>query len=179
MRCAQYLVNRSLWLDESLLALNIVHRTFSQLMQPLDYEQMAPLAFLMIERAAVQFFGNSEYALRLFPFLSGLVSLFLFYKVAKTVLTQRAFIIGLMLFVFSGPLIYYSSEVKQYGSDVTISLLLYFLTLQCIKKNKFHIWDAILFGIVWLCCNLDFTSSRIYSSRNRNSFSLVFLKRKE
>src|SRR5947209_20397995 len=77
VRCVQYLANRSLWLDESFLALNIVHRTFLQLLQPLDYEQGAPLAFLMVERAAVQLFGNSEYALRLFPLVSGIVSLLL------------------------------------------------------------------------------------------------------
>src|SRR5438093_1878315 len=73
VRCVQYIANRSLWLDESLLALNIVHRTFLQLLQPLDYEQGAPVGFLMIEKASVQIFGNNEYALRLFTFLFGII----------------------------------------------------------------------------------------------------------
>ena len=148
VRCVQYLANRSLWLDESMLALNITHRTFMQLLQPLDYDQGAPFAFLMIERASVQLLGNSEYALRLFPLLAGIVSLFLFFKVAKTVLTQKAFIISLMLFVFSNPLIYYSSEVKQYSSDVTISLLIYLLVIRYIREHDFHFWNTVLFGII-------------------------------
>src|SRR5207249_2944193 len=73
VRCVQYLANRSLWLDESMLALNITHRTFTQLLQPLDYDQGAPFAFLIIERAFVQLLGNSEYALRLFPLLAGII----------------------------------------------------------------------------------------------------------
>ncbi len=41
LRLAQYLANRSLWLDESYIALNIVQRSFSQLLQPLDFNQAA------------------------------------------------------------------------------------------------------------------------------------------
>src|SRR5947208_3639344 len=69
LRCGQYLANRSLWLDESFLALNIVQRSFSQLLQPLSYGQGAPIAFLLVEKSFLQAFGNNEYTLRLFPFL--------------------------------------------------------------------------------------------------------------
>jgi hypothetical protein len=155
VRCVQYLANRSLWLDESMLALNIIHRTFSQLLQPLDYNQGAPLAFLIIERAAVEIFGKSEYVLRLFPLWSGILSLFLFYKLAKYVLDSMSLMIGVTLFVSSWPLIYYSSEVKQYSSDVTITLMLYCFTLRSLMQNQLSIGSAIIFGImgfvaVWL-----------------------------
>jgi hypothetical protein len=49
LRFAQYLANRSLWLDEAFLALNVVQRSFSQLFQPLDDEQVAPIAYLLAE----------------------------------------------------------------------------------------------------------------------------------
>ena len=54
-RLAQYLANVSLSLDESLLALNIHHRTFSQLFDQLDFNQAAPPGFLAIQKAAALF----------------------------------------------------------------------------------------------------------------------------
>ena len=45
LRLVPYLVNRSLWLDESMLALNIIHRSFAGLWAPLDFNQGAPLDF--------------------------------------------------------------------------------------------------------------------------------------
>ena len=124
LRLTQYLFNRSLWLDESMLALNIVNRKFAQLLKPLDYDQGAPVGFLMVERAAVQVFGSSEYALRLFPFVCGIVSLLLFYRLAKLSVSSQAVPIALGLFATLAPLIYYSSEAKQYSSDVAIALCL-------------------------------------------------------
>jgi hypothetical protein len=43
LRLIQYGINRSLWLDESLLALNIVNKSLSELLRPLDYNQIAPV----------------------------------------------------------------------------------------------------------------------------------------
>jgi Dolichyl-phosphate-mannose-protein mannosyltransferase len=124
LRLTQYLSNRSLWLDEANLALNIVNRSFLQLLKPLDNNQGAPIGFLMLERSAVQLFGPGEYALRLFPFLCGLISLLLFHRLARQSVTPRAVPIALGLFATSAPLIYYSSEVKQYSGDVLIAVLL-------------------------------------------------------
>lgn len=78
MQLSQYLYNRSLWADEAVLALNIVNRSYLELLQPLDYDQAAPIGFLIVEKFAVQLFGDNEYSLRLFPLLSGIISLLLF-----------------------------------------------------------------------------------------------------
>jgi hypothetical protein len=124
LRLTQYLANRSLWLDEAMLALNIVNRSFRELLKPLDYAQGAPVGFLMLERAAVQALGPGEYALRLFPFVCGMASLFLFYRLAKQVISANAVPVALGLFASSAPLIYYASEAKQYSSDAAIAMLL-------------------------------------------------------
>ena len=125
LRLWQYLLNRSLWSDEALLGLNIVHRTYSGLLKPLDRNQRAPIGFLLLEKFLLQHLGSSEYVLRLAPLLAGILSLFLFYIVARRVASPGAVAIAMGLFAIAPPLIYYSSELKQYSSDVTVALLLY------------------------------------------------------
>ena len=150
VRLVQYLSNRSLWADEAVLALNIIDRSYAQLTQPLDYEQGAPIGFLIMEKTAVNLFGNNEYALRLIPLIAGIGSLFVFYQLAKILIPKTAIPIALALFASLPHLIYYSSEVKQYSSDVAIALLLFLLLLpltrEKLKRNliiKFSLIGAI------------------------------------
>ena len=125
-RLRQYLTGRSLWADEAMLALNIVNRGFAGMFQPLDYDQGAPIGFLLVEKIFNLILGKNEFALRLFPLLVGLISLWLFYLLLKHITDKAGLFTALALFAFNPRLIYYSSEVKQYIIDVamTISLLL-------------------------------------------------------
>jgi hypothetical protein len=135
VRLVQYLSNRSIWADEAVLALNIVNRSYGELTLPLDYEQGAPIGFLFLEKTAVNLFGNNEYALRLIPLIAGIGSLFLFYQLAKQLIPKKAIPIALALFASLPHLVYYSSEVKQYSSDVAIALLLFLLLLPLTTKK--------------------------------------------
>ncbi|MCB0214240.1 MAG: glycosyltransferase family 39 protein, partial [Anaerolineae bacterium] len=146
-RLKVYLDNRSLWLDEARLSLNIVNKSIPQLFGSLDYEQGAPVGFLVVEKLITQLFGNSEYALRLFPFLSGTISLILFYYFACHFLNGKAPLMALALFVVSPYLIYYSAEVKQYSSDVLIMLLLYSITFY-FQSNRLTLGKTVIFGLV-------------------------------
>ncbi|NJL55390.1 hypothetical protein HC928_09555 [bacterium] len=135
VRVNQYLFNRSLWADEAKLALNIVERNYWELTQALDYNQAAPLGFLFIEKFAIQLLGNHEYALRLFPLFCGIAALLLFYTLVRQYLNPTGVLIAVTLFAASSSLIYYSTEVKQYASDVAIALLL-FLILIATHRHK-------------------------------------------
>ncbi len=130
LRLVQYLSNRSLWYDEALLTLNVLHRPWSGLLKPLDYNQGAPIGFLLVEKLSTQILGTSEFALRAVPLLVGIGSMFLFWRVARICLSSRAVPIAFGLFALSFPLIYYSSEVKQYSSDVAVNLLLLSMMLE-------------------------------------------------
>jgi hypothetical protein len=147
LRLTQYLSNRSLWFDESRLALNIVNRSFSQLLKRLDYGQGAPVGFLMLEKAAVRVLGSSEYGLRFFPLLCGVISLLLFYRLAKLSISPKAVPIALGLFALSGPLIYYSSEVKQYSSDVAVAVLLLCAAIYY-ESREVNRWAVVAFGLL-------------------------------
>jgi hypothetical protein len=148
LRCMQYLADRSLWLDEAFLALNIVHRSFTQLLQPLDHNQGAPIAFLLLEKVLIQTFGDSEYALRLLPLLSGIISLLLFYKLAVRYVVLKAVPIALGLYAISGPLIYYSSEVKQYSSDAAVSVMLYLLAAWALEEQRLSFQQSVLLAAI-------------------------------
>ena len=123
LRLWQYFSNSSLWLDEAALARNIVDRSPRDLFQPLDYAQVAPPGFLLAEKAIVALLGNSEWALRLFPLLCGVLAIAVFWRIAAWTLTGWSVSYAVGLFALATPLVYFSSHVKQYSSDVLATLL--------------------------------------------------------
>ena len=147
LRLAQYVANRSLWLDEAYLALNISQRSFAGLLQPLDYGQAAPVGFLLLEKLFVTMFGNTDYVLRLVPLLCGVASIILFRELALRYVGQRAALIALAMFAISDTLIYYASELKPYSSDVTMTLAL-LLIATVIYDEGWTIGRVALFGLV-------------------------------
>jgi hypothetical protein len=124
LRLGQYVADRSLWLDEAKLALNVVSRSFVELTLPLSRDQGAPLGFLFIQKMVIEVLGNRDYILRLFPLAAGIVAMLLIYRVANSYIEDASMLVALGLFAVSSPLIYYASEVKQYSSDALITLLL-------------------------------------------------------
>ncbi|MBI5932415.1 MAG: glycosyltransferase family 39 protein [Chloroflexi bacterium] len=130
LRLRQYLVNRSLWLDEAMLTNNILARDFAGLFHPLDNDQGAPVGFLLVQKLVTLALGDSEYALRLVPFLAGVLALALMFLLARKISNAFAGNLALALFAISPALIYYASEVKQYSSDVAIALALILLFLK-------------------------------------------------
>lgn len=121
-RLSQFFSGRSMWLDESVLAINILNRSVGGLSHPLDFDQGAPLGFLVVVKVLALGFGNSEDVLRLFPLLCGIGALPLMYIVARKVMTDAGALIALFLFACADGLIYYSTELKQYSCDVIAGL---------------------------------------------------------
>jgi hypothetical protein len=130
LRVWQYVGNPSLWMDELLLTRNILDRSSWALMAgPLADYQVAPRGFLLTEKVVLAALGPSEYGLRLFPFLCSVVGLIAFWRVARRVLDGFAPAIALALFATAAPLIAYTSQVKQYSTDVAVAVLLLWLAL--------------------------------------------------
>lgn len=144
LRLRQYLFNRSLWADEGSLAFNLANRSFFGLMQQLNYEQGAPLGFLFIEKLFVILFGNRDQVMRFFPLLCGILAVYLFHRIAKDHI--RGGMLATFLFAISASLVYYSSELKQYSSDVMIAVLLVFLASRCLKGGA-QTRDFVLLGM--------------------------------
>jgi hypothetical protein len=130
LRLWQYWPGASLWADEANLALNIIERPLGHLLGPLDYRQVAPPGWLILEKATITLFGEGERALRLVPFLGGLLALPLCWQAARRALPPGLGPpLALGLVATGLPFIFYGSQVKPYSTDVAVALLLLALTL--------------------------------------------------
>src|SRR4029079_6991851 len=118
LRIGRYLHDRSLWLDEASLAVNLTSRSYSHLFGTLDFEQGAPVGFLLLEKFAISTFGDSERVFRLFPLLAGIAARLFCWRVAVRSLDRSAAMLALAFFAVLEPFVYYSSETKQYSFDV-------------------------------------------------------------
>lgn len=161
LRLRQYALNLSLWLDEAMLALNITGRNFATLARPLDYDQGAPLGFLWIEKLMQGILGDHEYSLRLFAFLAGCLALFVLWRVARQIIQPVGVFFVLLILASSSQMVFYSAQVKQYMVDVLVTLLLYLLALDLLKKElpKQKYWLAALLGglSIWMSHPAVFT----------------------
>ncbi len=147
LRLRQYVSNRSLWVDEAALAVSLVGRSFSGLLSPLEYGQTAPLGFLMVVKTAVQMLGPSEYTMRLFPLVAGILSLFLFHRVAVKFLDRSAVPLAVGILAISQPLIYFSSELKQYSVEVLITLVILCLAIRMWEAPPVRPAQTMLYGL--------------------------------
>lgn len=147
LRVWQYFANSSLWLDEAALARNIIDRSPAALVGPLDYAQAAQPAFLLIQKGTVAVLGSSEYALRFFPLLCGIGSLLLFARIAGRLLEGWVAPYAVGLFSLGTPFVYFSSQAKQYSSDVAVALVLLLTALE-IRRRGVNIRGAWIFGII-------------------------------
>ena len=116
--------------DEAALALNLVRRSYAELLQPLDFNQGAPVGFLFLEKFATQVFGNSEYALRFFPLLASIGSLVMLYGLGKRWLSPPALPLAIVMLGMLRRIVFHAVEAKQYASDIAIALILLLLSLR-------------------------------------------------
>jgi hypothetical protein len=128
LRVRQWVVGRSLWLDEALIGESLVSRDYAQLVtEPLLHNQAAPVLWLWLERFCVDVFGTDERSLRLVPLLAGIAVPVLTWLVARRVLPAVVTPVPVALTALSPSLVYYSNELKQYSTDVVVVLVLVLL----------------------------------------------------
>ncbi|MGD0388230.1 MAG: hypothetical protein ABSC42_04665 [Tepidisphaeraceae bacterium] len=133
IRLRMYLADRSFWRDEAALALNVIHRSFAGLFQPLDYYQGAAVGFLMIQKLAFTLFGGGERAMRLWPVTASVLAVPFFYLLCRGLLSRRAALFALAFFALAADKSYYWADCKQYSTDCFIAILLMFLAVRFLK----------------------------------------------
>ena len=119
LRVHQYLYDRALWLDEALLALNLLDEAVDLVVRQLraSTRRRRRLPGQSSGRA-IELFRQKEYSAAPAAARLWIASVFVFKHIACKVLNRSAALLALILFSLSDRLIYYSSEVKQYSTDV-------------------------------------------------------------
>lgn len=143
----QYYLNRSLWLDEAMLANNILNRNLLELLQPLDNFQSAPPLFLILLKL-ISYLSKEEWALRAVGLICFLVASILWAQFLKKELKNHlAIVLGICLFSMNFTMFRYAIELKQYAGDVLLTVILVPLTLNLIR-NPMKIGEKIRFSLI-------------------------------
>lgn len=126
----QYGFNRSLWLDEAFLAINIITKSTHELSQTLEYNTAAPFFYSLLLKLFGSILGYQDYVLRLPSFLAYLLGIYMLLTLARDRNIDASIQILLFVFIMVNPyFIRYSSELKQYMMDFLVATIyLYFLT---------------------------------------------------
>ena len=152
LRLLEYAGDRSLWLDEALLAPKVLHHSLGQLLQPGNWA-VTPPGFLILAKLATVAGGPGELALRAVPLVAGIASVFLFLAVARRYLPAGAVPIAAWIFALSPFLVYYAAEFKQYSLDVAVALgLLWYaaeIRARGVDARRMLLWTAAGFVAVF------------------------------
>ncbi len=149
LRLKIYLFNISFWSDESALALNIINRSFFNLLKPFDFNQCAPFLFAVFSKIFYMLFGINELVFRFIPFLASILSIPAFYFLSKKVLNKKwSILIANYLFAVNFSLIFYCQTFKQYSLEVLITIFMV-LCLTKINIKTFSIKKCLMLGFAF------------------------------
>jgi hypothetical protein len=155
-RCVRYFLRFPLWEDECFLSVNLIDRDFVGLLQPLSYHQVAPVFFMWVQLAVVKVLGFNEMSLRLVPFLAGLGSILLFWRLACQCLTGLPRLLAVAVFCVTYASIRYSAEAKPYGIDLFVALVLITLTVHWLLRPGRTAWLWALAAAIPLAVGLSY-----------------------
>lgn len=149
----QYFYNRSLWIDEAKLAVNIIDKSFIELTQPLTSTQITPIFFLWIQKGMTCIFGEGEMAFRLFPLICAIAVVLLAFKVfLKLTNDYKVALIAYSLIVFNYWFLFYSSELKQYSTDLLVTFTLLYFYLKKYSSRNIKSVTLLIVGsvLIWI-----------------------------
>ncbi|MFO1485704.1 MAG: glycosyltransferase family 39 protein [Verrucomicrobiaceae bacterium] len=144
-RLVRYLLRMPLWGDEAMLALNFLDRDAIGLLAPLANGQVSPVLFLWLEKAVLESLGSSELALRLLPVAAGFGGLWLFHRLARSVLEPLPAVLATATLAVSYYIVRHSVEVKPYSFDLLAALALYLPAAAFVQRKDtkaLMLWSA-------------------------------------
>jgi len=118
-----YLLNDSFWRDESMLLLNVAHKSFGGLLGPLDFAQEAPVPLLWFYRLLFLSGAGGELAMRVLSLAAGILALVLFYRLARGVLPERGSVLfATWLLALAPGAILVAAQAKPYSLDLLVAV---------------------------------------------------------
>jgi hypothetical protein len=139
-RLVRYLVDYPIWHDEAFVAASLWDRDFAELARPLEYGQVAPWLFMVIERLVVMGLGYSELALRLFPTVCSILSLLVFRHLASRLLRGWALVFATGALACAFYPIRHGNEIKPYSADLLAAVSLLTLAVEYLRRPESSRW---------------------------------------
>ncbi len=158
-RLVRYLLCFPLWDDECFVCANLIDRSFTELIAPLDYHQVAPPLYLWCQKLLVTTLGFNEWSLRLCSLTSAVASLILFRYVAQRLVGGAALILSVGCLAVAYPLIRYSAEAKPYASDLAVSLLMTSLAVAWWQRPDRIRWLLCLAAVAPLAVGFSYPAA--------------------
>jgi hypothetical protein len=143
-RLLRYLLRFPLWEDEAFICLNFLELDYLGLTRQLRNCQVAPLLFLWGELTALRLFGPSEWSMRLLPFLTGMASLFLFWRLARLTLPPLARTLAVGFLAVAVWPVSMGTFTKPYAFDLFASLLLLLPAVHWLRQPERFRWLILL-----------------------------------
>ena len=172
-RFVRFALAMPVWGDEAMLGLNVISRSYRQLLQPLEMAQAAPFGFTWALRFTFDQFGVSDYTTRLPALVAGSCALLVFWQWAKSLVSARAVTLATAVFAVSMYLVRHGVEMKPYASDLFAAVLLLFLGTRYLLSRR-PVWLITLAAVSPLCLALSypavFTAAGIGVAILLNSF---------
>jgi hypothetical protein len=121
LRLFHYLRDPSLWHDEAALVMNVLRKSYAELLGPLSYSEAAPPLFLWLEKAVSSLFGDSLPSLRLLPFLANCLALVGVVACGRRVLPAAAAPWAALFAACSDAVLWHACEAKPYSVDLLVA----------------------------------------------------------
>jgi hypothetical protein len=145
-RVALYVSSPTLYIDEAMLALNLLLLSPADMFRPLLFEQIAPVSFSLAQQGVLAVAGASDYALRLLPVLCAIVVTAATPRVAQQFVSRRGVVIVAGLIAFSPMLLGFSFQIKPYSSDAAVTIALIALTIAAARRLESR-WAWVALGV--------------------------------
>ncbi|MBM3907839.1 MAG: glycosyltransferase family 39 protein [Gemmatimonadetes bacterium] len=111
----------SLWLDEASLGLNVLTRSYGELLRPLDWGQAAPVGFLWLERTIASHAAVPDLWLRLIPWAAGVALPWLVWRLGARLVGTGTGALAAVAAAGSLLALRYSTEAKPYATDAAVA----------------------------------------------------------
>lgn len=152
LRIWHFVGARSFWMDETMVALDIMYLSPTGLMGALPFEQIAPLGWLLLEKACTHLWDNFEFALRLPSLVGGIAALLIFHRLLKSCVGAWETVAGMAMLSLFPLFIQYSSEVKPYILDAMFSAAILNVSVLLLRAHDQRIRWTLFYGATGIVC---------------------------
>jgi hypothetical protein len=147
LRVWQWSANRSLWFDESTVALGLLSHPLGEQLGQHDFGQVSPPGWIGLVTAGIAVLGPAEWAMRLPTLIQALLYLPALWLLLERLVSPRAALLGLALTAMSPALIKWSAELKPYGADPLISVVALWAVIAAAERPTLSLRAGAAIGL--------------------------------